>query len=1205
MATILNPLTGRHVKRDGKVGRFIINNPPGGQRSTKELRDEAIGNENNPYFAARTREIKNTLKHTGWLTDAGHFRHRLERADFEHILSQYQIPAQAPKDDPPKDESLKPRLVIDRRTVGDAPPERENAYDKQKAIMRKLASDKQIEVYVAIRDPAMAEHITKNGHFYIASDRIRNSIAALTEYNAATRAAAVIMAGDEFRVEDINMTPEEAYAFMQEVYARTGGVMLDTKIVAQYASQDNPESGVYSKSNPKSVHNPYADVESMIRDVAELYAPDISMTTPPVITNIIFKMIQKDGTKGTNRTLPKRGAFLPFIGMDNSLSKYGLFDSADPEYHHYCCLVQALDASGVDEAIMDDIVIGIKKRNVSKPEVAIIAKAHGLNIQVTIRDFDNTKSSHKPATYMHGEPAPKPIIHKLILAGGHYFIDEVTDGTSSYEKLRKAILSGWARPMTPQESGSLGYKTLKHDRDIADGKTALFDDGKWELPEPKDPPEMARYIIAFDVETTTKSDDHKNDKSHVPYMLSYQTLDMEQESLSKITTLAGTPDKIVKEFEMAMMRLRGKTQAYAHNSSYDVSVLFPWLDVKSVLAKGQTDYCFEINVGSYRNKSGKLTQKIVKIFDSMKMLDMPLASIPDAFKLATGPKEIMPYGYFTVERCKKMKYRTKARISDFTRTLHHNDAEAFPESLKASGARTSDTHLSPLAYSRYYCERDVSVLMQGLIKFRDLMLGVSPNVDIFGLLTISSAAEMVLNEEGCFDDVYKIGGSVLEFCGRAVVGGQVHVVNGGTGDFKGEWVSADLNSMYPAAMASMPGLPTGEPIIIDTGSPVYDYDYDSGLPYIAEIRILQRHYDEGHKRNFPQLSELVNGARRWTDNPDCRIHVKTSIDIQTLSECYGWKRGVHYEILRAVEFGGWNKKVSATVKKLYKKRKSTDNEALDLTLKKVLNSSYGKTCLRETEYDTKVVAEEDFAEFLSEYRSNVVESTTIQTANGLKRVVKVARALGNHTNRAHAGAFILSQSKLIISRIHTALQNAGIACKYGDTDSIYMEKAGLAILKPLKNIFGEPLLDKNALGSLSNDFKSKIIKGKVLCDRLVILGKKTLCACLVSADGKQRDYKIVYKGAPTVSIIALCCERKQTPPELYADLLNGAEVKADLLVSVLMADVIASMAKGGIGIDDAYRSGAHAAREKVRFKKCKDRTMRSLTSFTRTLRLGG
>ena len=138
------------------------------------------------------------------------------------------------------------------------------------------------------------------------------------------------------------------------------------------------------------------------------------------------------------------------------------------------------------------------------------------------------------------------------------------------------------------------------------------------------------------------------------------------------------------------------------------------------------------------------------------------------------------------------------------------------------------------------------------------------NIDIDQTLTIASLAHQFFINEGCYEDVHELSGTPQMFIQKTVVGGRVMCNNNKKLKFNKHshkrMNDFDAVSLYPSAMARMPGFLKGIPKVLK------DLNYEEFKNcdgFFIDIKI----NNVGIHRQFPLMSyKNENGIRTFTND---------------------------------------------------------------------------------------------------------------------------------------------------------------------------------------------------------------------------------------------------------------------------------------------------------------------------------------------------
>ena len=127
-------------------------------------------------------------------------------------------------------------------------------------------------------------------------------------------------------------------------------------------------------------------------------------------------------TVETNKTR-SGGSFFPYLNITIvDLSKYGIFKSADRTNYKHNCLCLALQAGGLSDTKLQELVLSLRNRHIHKCDLSNLCNTLDINIELISTRNDGKKSDvdHYPQ---------RPHIdydetYNLGLIKGHYFIND-------------------------------------------------------------------------------------------------------------------------------------------------------------------------------------------------------------------------------------------------------------------------------------------------------------------------------------------------------------------------------------------------------------------------------------------------------------------------------------------------------------------------------------------------------------------------------------------------------------------------------------------------------------------------------------------------------------------------------------------------------------------------------------------------------------
>lgn len=621
----------------------------------------------------------------------------------------------------------------------------------------------------------------------------------------------------------------------------------------------------------------------------------------------------------------------------------------------------------------------------------------------------------------------------------------------------------------------------------------------------------------------------------------------------------------------------------AHNCGYDFRVgIFKHLAAVKTIEKGKSLMCGD---GKFYNFSKEFIQ--FSFTDSYALIPVGLKKFSKMFGL-NAKKEILPYRLYTTENIQKglipvekcLKFVKQKDRKEYLKNCEDWDCYEI-------GLNGEDILVDIIKYSSIYCRMDCITLAQGYDKFNKIIGGLTQGkIDIDDYISLASIADAYLKVNGCYNDCYQIGGVCRSFIQECLVGGRTMLADNckfttnknhsrknrqKNQTKKGKRVAdKDAVSLYSSSMVRLAGYLKGKPKVIEDHllNKIINKENikDDKIKNYKKWIKADGYYIEavvkkiGVKRHFPLLSKVNDDGIREFRND--LVGETIFIDNIALEDSVKFQ-DVEVEIIKGYYFNsGFNTKVGETIQGLFEARlkaKKEKNEGLQQTIKLIMNSSYGKTALKEINEDVKYIHNGAYDDFV--YKNyNFIKDITPQ-ANEQGYRIKLVKPINEHFNRVHIGIQVLSMSKRIMNEVMCLAEDNNIQMFYQDTDSIHLYYNDVKILDDLFfKKYGKELDGKN-LGQFHIDFdlgsgQFKDNGDEIGCENIysesfIGLGKKSYIDCLVGTcpiTGKEiRGNHIRMKGVPNGAILYYCRENNITPEELYFRLLDGDDVEFDLL----------------------------------------------------------
>lgn len=551
--------------------------------------------------------------------------------------------------------------------------------------------------------------------------------------------------------------------------------------------------------------------------------------------------------------------------------------------------------------------------------------------------------------------------------------------------------------------------------------------------------------------------------------------------------------------------IRVETVVYFHNLSYDINFLAN-KGIRTSINNG-TNYF----AASIYHKG-----VIIKFKDSLKLISTKLENFPKMFKLKCGQKEVFPYDLYTAEHLYKTKRWPIDKADEFEKErwtqTKKSQFRANVESI--TNCKHPDDTFDLYIYAQFYCEQDVRILREGLLKF-DSLCEEALGIKATSKLSISSLANAYLEANvysHIANDLYFLGGPLMLYTKKYINGGRTMCA------YNKAWimndpctpiVDFDAVSLYPSAMNRL-DIQGGKPEVITVTEAMKETIYDH-IPdelkcfnsYLIEIDIVSvnNHYafpltlkrdsiltysvntDDPIKGNFYEDIGIDNDhpLHQYVDN----------YKLEDLVNFHQIKFRLHSEYLNDNTIGlGWkgNKYdvLKPCIQRLFNERlkyKAEDNP-LQEVLKLIMNSIYGK--MIESEHIHNYVYKRDeskldkdgkysneFMKYISRNNYKIIEYTPILNSDGTDSsimCVKVVAPIHKCFRNVLTGIQVLSMSKRVINEVTCTAHDNGIPMFYTDTDSMHLYHHDLTKLANVyEERFGRNLIGKQ-LGQFHSDF---------------------------------------------------------------------------------------------------------------------------------------
>jgi hypothetical protein len=620
--------------------------------------------------------------------------------------------------------------------------------------------------------------------------------------------------------------------------------------------------------------------------------------------------------------------------------------------------------------------------------------------------------------------------------------------------------------------------------------------------------------------------------------------------LSGIIDTIDTKSHISRNFDDTLDYIVKKTNSkdhvsvYYHNLKYDKAIIDSLIDITTSVEKDTTVYSFKT---IYKGR-------VITFLDSIKLITVPLRKFGDMFNLPAEirKKEAIAYKYYKTTQSDEhiATVEEYAKYFDTNSNINKKQVNILLEALKANPEEFDYDPINgtfkPMMYYKYYLHFDCLVLREGLKAFNEAVkeitcvknprrggrMPVSDNhLDIFRdrINTAASLGHKFAIMNKCYEGVYEMKGNLREYVASAIFGGRVNANSkytkrviqndtGGIADYDGV-------SLYPSAMERLcneDGIAMGKAKYF-TGDIPNKADYYVVTIEISKINIKQDNpfvsirekTKSGIKLNYINEIQKQNGVNKVK---------RVNIDKYTLEDWVNFQ-DIEYKVIHGVYWdGGFNKRLGASISKLFEARlqyKKDKKEALQQTVKLIMNSTYGKTIMKKT--DKQILYKK--ARDKSSYNYIVKNWNTISEFYSNGRHYKITMsAVDNSYNMGHVGCAILSTSKRIMNEVMDTASTNNLPIYYQDTDSLHIDVANVPILeREFMKRYGKVLNGKR-MGQFHIDFSmdKDIIPSSINACKSIFLGRKAYIDMLEGVDKntgeKRHDLHIRMKGVNNIGM---------------------------------------------------------------------------------------
>lgn len=994
--------------------------------------------------------------------------------------------------------------------------------------------------------------------------------------------------------------------------------------------------------------NYYASDEGNLLDLINSYRDFIinEEQVEPGSDKDILLNIRESGDliikKFPNRNVNQRpgGAFFKYFNNTPiNLEKYGIYKTFNKNNYKSHCLFKAFQESNLSKEKLGRLSYLLtfnNGENVSRKDLDKISKDLEINIIVKclIEKTNNVRKYQYP-TKKKNENISFNETYEIGLIEEHYFIiDDLPYTNYSVENcFELQNIKNWTNIKGIQKNGS--YKRYNGKYNSFDLIKKLVELKETHLTEIKlnkdsiksifhnklneisdlsfdnksirdmkiklDAPDYQEYRkIFFDFETyeteiiekidkkTTLlitdedlfEDEEKNENKYdikkricIPYLIS--CID---EKTNKISTFFGENCglKFLKSLE------NENYQLIAHNSSFDVNFLVKYLRIDNIPIRKSSKSSM-LNA-TFKNRDKDFSIKLV-IRDSLQLIPMSLAKIAKSFGLSQE-KEVMPYtiyhDYYNNKNNYNMSYYP---IDKALNELDKKDHKQFLDNIEKWDLYSKNKkEFDLITYSAKYCEIDCKVLKEGYNEYKNGMLKLT-GLNIDGVATLASLVDKFYYSKGCYEGIKEISGIPRTFIQKCVEGGRCMTARNEKQLVKDKKIADfDARSLYPSAFDrlcnEMGGFLLGSPKVLKPEQLNYNF-LKKQDGYFIKIKINKI----GIKRDFPLMSKFNDkGTRIYTNDMIGEIMYRDKVSIEDMINF----QQVEFDILEGYYFNeGRSNLIGKEVNNLYNARKvyKIKKNPLQVCIKLILNSGYGRMIMKAHETEIKIFHSYDDVIKYTQKNSNLIKNIT--ELNNNTYIIDVKKSINEHFSRGQCGVEVLSMSKRIMNEVFTLAEDNGIQVYYQDTDSLHCLMDDIPLLEKLFMKKHNRKLIGSELGQFHSDFELDGAVGEVYSKLFIASGKKVYLDVVVGKDKNGNvieDFHSRTKGVPLSCLKGEVNRRNNLIKEqtglmgtkclidIHMDIYNGKKVEIDLL-----------------------------ANKRVQFKITKDFKVHSLKKATRTI----
>lgn len=961
---------------------------------------------------------------------------------------------------------------------------------------------------------------------------------------------------------------EEVTIFRPKYASWTDVVNLLSALITPQRYGEIEIHGSYYIMTPSNIHDLIDVLEKgMKTKIIQRSSANVTISETSMLELLVYNPVDeinfrymKRQQKMTDKSKRQRvtGSYFPYYhNTDLDLSKYQIYKE-DDEVDTTPCLIYCMQMAKLPKEVIQSAKLKIKHSSVALIDMEEIATHLDIKIRVLI--MYSKRSEYK--VYNTNKKAKYSL--EVILAKGHYLINDMTDvkltTLENYRRIKndeEPLDEKRSRPISAKRlirfllENEEDYLTNITERECKDVDAKTIETLEYQDRDvdqatyvPKNDLNTKDHHVAFLCFRTYMEDEIYKGKERLQlkeFMACAKVFECDTFKLLEENHYIGIGTAGLKFLES----LTKDTIIYTDSLKCDMAFLIKWLFGTNLDEKGTT---ISGGQGLFKNHKTKETIKIY-VRDLSKLIPIESEDYVKTF-LTENEQSYIKEDYigkkyydsaFHDERYVKIK-----KVFEF---IPKNKRYEFQEIIKDLGLvhKYRKDEFDHLFYCQKMGNQEVDVMSKSFFKFREWMLDIT-EIDILNYKTLANFSNDYLLKEGCYEGVYKFEGIVEEFIRRSLSGGRNMMCDNEPSDsrIKKSIQILDGISLYPSAMTLMEGFLKGKPKILKTTKYDEIKKYDG---YFVEIEIIKI----GKNLAMPLLSRKNEEGTREYTNLCLGKHVVSKFCLEDLIKY----QKIEFKIIKGYYFDeGRNNKINEVMNKLFQEKKKNEvaNNKMKLAYKFLMNSSYGYTILRKSDYTMKyfdTIAKADAyiytnRAYIDYY--NRIDGTT-------KTRVKVKRRIDTAKTIPQVGVEILDRAKRIMNEVICLAEDNKLKVYYTDTDSIHMGTKDIRVLEKLyKNEYGKELIG-DQLGQFHFDIKppedfKNYDKGvglkaveSIYCKRKVY-GQKIQCM----VDGQMKYFfNFKMKGIPQDAIERKVKEKyEKDPMKMYEDILERIALKFNL-----------------------------------------------------------